>query len=200
MIFTGIGSRKTPEPYLYLMSFISVGLGDNVTLRSGAAKGADTAFENGSGKSEIYLPWKGFNDHQSELYLPNLPEYDTAIEIAKAIHPAWEKCSETAQKLHTRNVYQILGKNLDRPSDMVVCWTPDGANGYSLQTTQNTGGTATAINLAAKNNIPVFNILNAPERKNVIEVVGKKIIIDIVTELFDAIPDNVKHPLLLLLE
>jgi len=34
-------------------------------LRSGGAKGADEAFENGAGEKEIYLPWRGFRDNPS---------------------------------------------------------------------------------------------------------------------------------------
>lgn len=69
--------------------------------------------------------------------------------IASEVHPAWDKCNEWARGMHSRNCHQILGYDLKSPVDAVVCWTPNG----NVQ-----GGTATAIRIAMKNNIPVFNL------------------------------------------
>ena len=51
--------------------------------------------------------------------------------------------------MHSRNCHQILGYDLKSPVDCVITWTPNG----NIQ-----GGTATAIKLAIKHNIPVFNL------------------------------------------
>ena len=52
-------------------------------------------------------------------------------------------------------MHQILGRDLQSPVDFVVCYTPDGSlTGYGTDT----GGTATALRLAYRNNIPVINI------------------------------------------
>lgn len=69
--------------------------------------------------------------------------------IASEVHPAWDKCNEWARGMHSRNCHQILGYDLKSPVDAVVCWTPNG----NVQ-----GGTATAIRIAMKYNIPVFNL------------------------------------------
>lgn len=69
--------------------------------------------------------------------------------IASEVHPAWDKCNEWARGMHSRNCHQILGYDLKSPVDAVVCWTPNG----NVQ-----GGTATAICIAMKYNIPVFNL------------------------------------------
>ena len=69
--------------------------------------------------------------------------------IASEVHPAWDKCNEWSRGMHSRNCHQILGYDLKSPVDAVVCWTPKG----NVQ-----GGTATAIRIAMKNNIPVFNL------------------------------------------
>lgn len=69
--------------------------------------------------------------------------------IASEVHPAWDKCNEWARGMHSRNCHQILGYDLKSPVDAVVCWTPNGAV---------VGGTATAIRIAMKYNIPVFNL------------------------------------------
>lgn len=69
--------------------------------------------------------------------------------IASEVHPAWDKCNEWARGMHSRNCHQILGYDLKSPVDAVVCWTPKG----NVQ-----GGTATAMRIAMKYNIPVFNL------------------------------------------
>ena len=69
--------------------------------------------------------------------------------IASEVHPAWDRCNEWARGMHSRNCHQILGYDLQSPVDAVICWTPDG----KIQ-----GGTATAIRIAMKYNIPIFNL------------------------------------------
>ena len=69
--------------------------------------------------------------------------------IASEVHPAWDRCNEWARGMHSRNCHQILGYDLQSPVDAVICWTPDGAV---------VGGTATALKLSMKYDIPVFNL------------------------------------------
>lgn len=147
--YTGIGSRETPKDILSMFHHIGETLArDHYILRSGGASGADSSFESGCllgrGKSEIYLPWKWFNKSPSTLY--KIPE--AAFQLAKSIHPNWAQLKLTVRRLHARNCLQILGLTLDEPSRFVVCWTPRGAP---------VGGTRTAIVLAEKNGIPVYN-------------------------------------------
>jgi hypothetical protein len=148
--YSGVGSRQTPRPVLKLMKKIASLLADQgYVLRSGAAEGADQAFEMGcdsvSGKKEIYLPWRSFNGNISPFYRIT----QAALDMAADTHPAWDKCSQGAKKLHARNCYQIMGGDLKTPSEFVVCWTV-GA--------KPTGGTATVLKIAVVNNIPIYNI------------------------------------------
>lgn len=69
--------------------------------------------------------------------------------IASEVHPVWDRCNEWARGMHSRNCHQILGYDLQSPVDAVICWTPDGAV---------VGGTATALKLSMKYDIPVFNL------------------------------------------
>lgn len=69
-----------------------------------------------------------------------------AEELLEPSH--WANLGEY-ECFHARNCHQVLGANLDSPVDFVLCWTPGGAT---------TGGTATAIKLARKHNIPVINM------------------------------------------
>jgi len=150
--YTGVGSRATPAYVMEMMEEIAIECEKkDLILRSGGADGADTAFENGAGESkEIYIPWKGFNGSSSFRY-ESSPE---AEKIARTIHPKWGSLSYGGKALHTRNVHQVLGQNLNEPSDFLVCWTENA---------KDVGGTATAIKLARKNNIPIFNLGNLIE-------------------------------------
>ncbi len=83
--------------------------------------------------------------------------------IASEVHPAWDRCNEWARGMHSRNCHQILGYDLQSPVDAVICWTPDG----KIQ-----GGTSTAIRIALKYNIPVFN-LGTKDKESVLQSIEK---------------------------
>mgnify|MGYP000881575594 FL=1 len=147
--YAGIGSRETPTEILNLFESIGYYLAqNNFILRSGHAKGADQAFECGcdkaNGKKEIYLPWKGFEDSNSNLIV----QQGKAYEIAEKFHPYWHNLSEGAKKLQARNSHQILGKDLNTPCQFVVCWTKSG---------KGKGGTGQAIRIAKHYEIPIFD-------------------------------------------
>ena len=173
--YTGVGSRETPEDMQAFIRLLAYKLAnDGFHLRSGAAEGADKAFEAGwwnarmdcvkvcpfesyEMTAEIFIPWSGFNQHtknckSGNVYLPDGAIELEAEQIAAKIHPAWERCSPGAKKLHTRNVFQVLGKDLDAPSTMLICWAKQTKGGNIL------GGTATAWNLARSYNVPCFNL------------------------------------------
>lgn len=143
--YAGIGSRSTPQDVLDLMTQIAERLNrDHFILRSGGAKGADTAFEMGADVCEIFLA----RDATAE-----------SMAIAAQVHPAWERCNDYARKLHGRNAFQVLGRNLDSKVSFVICWTPGAAA---------VGGTATAIRIAERHGIPVFNLAD-PATRNRLE-------------------------------
>ena len=160
LVYAGVGSRQTPEDVLAVMkSFAQVMALRGWTLRSGAAKGADSAFESGSQLKEIFLPFKGFNGSDA----PHHELQPRCFEIASRVHPAWSSCTDFAKRAHARNVYQVFGVTLDCPVAMVVCWTPDG----SLDAMHHTGGTRTATVLAQQAKIPVFNLANTDHMEQV---------------------------------
>lgn len=148
--YSGVGSRETPLFVCQAMTDIAAMLrGDGYVLRSGHADGADMAFENGSGGiADIYLHKKGFNGSRSLLY--NVGE--DAIAMALSVHPAPKILSLPSKRnallLHARNCYQVLGDDLQTPSDFVLAWTQYG---------ELKGGTRTALVLAERNNIPSLN-------------------------------------------
>lgn len=156
--YTGVGSRTAPPDVRQAMQQLASWLAlCGFTLRSGGADGADTAFEVGAGvKAHIYLPWPGFNGRSAgRLSRPTADAY----QMASGVHPAYEHLSAGARALHARNCHQVLGDALNAPSDFLVCWTPDGCTGLSTRT-KATGGTATAIVLAERHGVPMFNLKN----------------------------------------
>lgn len=147
--YAGIGARNTPEDFKSLLFYAAKTLAKKgYTLRSGGADGADLAFEAGanaaSGRKEIYLPWKGFNNSDSTLIVKEGKAYD----IAEKFHPYWHNLKPAARKLQARNSHQVLGLDLQKPSDFVLCYTPGG---------KRTGGTGQALRLAEEKNIPIFD-------------------------------------------
>ena len=174
--YAGIGSRETPEEMIPVIFSIADDLGKRgYVLRSGAAAGADTFFEQAVDSkdhpSDIWVPWRGFGGKHSEVMLPVRKHFD----LASLIHPVWNKLKPSVQGLHARNVGQILGMDFDVDhvsacisktqtpcpqdswSEFVVCWTKDKAQSH-LEVTSRTGGTGTAIKLASNLGIPVFNL------------------------------------------
>lgn len=177
LIYTGIGSRSTPGETLELMTLAATQMAQRWTLRSGYADGADKAFSNGAfaggGDAEIYLPWRRFNNapsHAEDDRFIDMGMYEEsqhnilaeAAKIAAAHHPAWERCSETVRKLHTRNVFQVLGENLLKPSVMLICWTPGGSG---------SGGTGQALRIARSHGVPIFDLGDATKLEPMIEFI-----------------------------
>lgn len=158
LCYAGIGSRKTPQEVLLLMTRMAVALRERgFVLRSGGAEGADRAFEAGAGnQKEIFLPWRNAFGHSSPLAPPS----QEAMEMAEGVHPGWQWLKPGARKLMARNCHQILGEELNDPVRFVIAWTPDGCESHHTRS-RVTGGTGQAIALASLKDIPVFNLANA---------------------------------------
>ncbi len=164
--YTGIGSRATP----YKIEVIAYEIGkifkEKYILRSGGAPGMDTAFEKyvPSDRKEIFLPWRGFNGHKSQLYSQD----PVSMEIAKFHHPAWDYLNPAVKKLMSRNVHQILGQDLNTPSDFVMCWTQDGASSKD-EISRKTGGTGLALSVACEHSVPIYNLGNEETLNSILE-------------------------------
>lgn len=147
--YAGIGSRDCPKEIASLMVKVAAWLSRRgYILRSGKAPGSDEAFEKGcdmvNGEKEIFLPWTGFNNSESNLVVKD----KRAFDIAKKYHPYYDRLGQGAKKLQARNSHQILGKDLETPCDFVICYTEGG---------KEIGGTAQALRISKDYNIPVFN-------------------------------------------
>ena len=164
VFYAGIGARDTPEPVLKKMFKVAEILAKKgYVMRSGAADGADSAFEAGVDKvdsslKEIYLPFDGFeplsngNNRFADgktTFAENSPRHH---EIASAYHPAWHKLGKGARAMMARNASQMLGRDLKTPSSMIVCWTKNG---------EAVGGTGQSIRMAEDKGIQVVNLGDA---------------------------------------
>ena len=170
--YAGVGSRETPPEVLEVMRRVGEALAlQGWTLRSGAAQGADTAFEEGCdradppGKKEIYLPWRGFQDREPGHgnFLVQADIRPLAEIEAEWAHPSWRYLKRGAKGLHTRNVCQVLGVDLQSPAKFVLCWTPGGTG---------KGGTGLAIRLAGRHHIPVFDLAHEASMLRVTQAFG----------------------------
>lgn len=171
--YAGIGSRETPDSVLMDMRIMARVLGQRGwQLRTGGARGADQAFELGAltdakVQSEIHVPWNGYNNRS--LKEPGVicpldgSEIDAEIRVVtRSFHPAWEKCSEAARRLHMRNTTILLGANLRSYVHMVICWTSNG---------HNKGGTGQGMRIAQGAKIPIFNLYYADAQQKCSEFV-----------------------------
>lgn len=156
--YAGIGSRETPDHVLAIMRKCAARLCQiGFILRTGGAKGADSAFEDGCLKAsrQVFLPWRGFMGNSSPLY--DLSNFGEAHDLASTLHPAWGRLKASEMRLHARNMYQVLGYSLSLPARFVLCYSKDGAE-TEAEVTRQTGGTGQAIRLASRAGIPVFNM------------------------------------------
>jgi predicted NAD-dependent protein-ADP-ribosyltransferase YbiA (DUF1768 family)/O-acetyl-ADP-ribose deacetylase (regulator of RNase III) len=190
--YAGIGSRETPTEIQDVMTAAAAKLESRgFTLRSGFAGGADTAFELGTRKDdlrEIFAPWKGFGSNPDskhekkrwdqirrheemtgERFEPakaRLLEgamFRKAEQLAAPHHPKWEELPDGHRKLHSRNMGQVYGPNLDTPARFEMAYTVDG---------KASGGTGQAIRTAQASGIPVLNLHSRAIREAVMKELG----------------------------
>lgn len=164
-----IGSRALDElqyqedaQMFYDVAYNCARLG--IIMRSGAAIGADNIAEQAYAQAivdgvaqpyqvEIFIPWRNFAPYAPLKQLHVIPTDPAKIKQANdmvwATHPAAFRLSQGAMKLHSRNMNQVFGLDLETPIDACICWTKNG---------ECIGGTASAIKLCWSNDIPVFNL------------------------------------------
>jgi len=178
MMYAGIGSRETPKEVLELMTKAAAWLEDKgYTLRSGAAAGADTAFESGvKSKKQIF---KGFDKTgQKEVAIAHElhPDLQDAMDRTRAkkieeklkegatqeeAEKAGERSAWAIQNLMARNTNQIFGAKLDTPVDFVLFYAKEDPN----NPLRPKGGTGQAVEMARRKGIPTINMAEADWRK-----------------------------------
>ncbi len=167
-VYVGIGSRETPPAALESIEMLAKRLAQGGwTLRTGMSPGADQAFYRGAvaggGRVELYLPSRGFQaqarsrEEGPEVLVMSEPS-DAAHALADRFHPNWSTLSGEERSLRSRDVHQVLGRDLASPAELVLCWTRDGSvdgTGPSV------GGTGQALRIADHHGIAVLNLSRA---------------------------------------
>lgn len=175
--YTLIGSRETPKHVLDQLKEIATKL-DSLGwyVRSGGANGADSCCDHVKYK-EIYLPWNNFNGHKKNwktgyIVYSDLGRLKECDDYCKVHHQYWDNIKrESVKHLHRRNVHQILGVNLNIPSEIVVCYAkPDDKRGKGMVQ----GGTGTAVSLAKSEGIEVCNLYFKDNYERLINWINKQ--------------------------
>lgn len=108
------------------------------------------------GDKEIYIAWNGFNNRRhgvdGAINVTDPDVLERAAVMASQVHGGWRNLTRGGKALHTRNVFQVLGQDLDRPSDICLYWAHNQPNGEVK------GGTRTAVVLSQQHNVPTYNL------------------------------------------
>lgn len=170
LIITGIGGRQaTSQDFIKVRCLASTfkNLGIPITFRSGGAVGIDTYFdklftETGSTR-EVLLPKPYFNSlrEREESGYINSSRYFSkgSLKLLVDHHPNFKNIkTDLSIQLLERGGFQVLGKTLDTPSDIVFCVRSGTKVDEKGLVYDCDGGTGQAVRIAYANNIPVVNL------------------------------------------
>lgn len=166
---TVVGSRETPElAYRLQVEFTQICVNLGFIIRTGDARlGGDKAARAGSvhGERVIYTPVE--RNRPYHVAGPSLPTWSDALDIAASIHPVWHRLSTYVRALHARNVFQVLGCDIQTPSDFMIFWAP------IVNERQVKGGTNTAFQVALDWGVPCFNLADRNQVANLKTMLAK---------------------------
>jgi hypothetical protein len=153
----GIGTRDLPPEEVLVCEKVGQFCAEQgIRVSSGNATGADQAFGRGVNSVDptmldVALPWPSYN--REAIVVGNVIRSEPPVEyfeMAAANHQAWDRCSDGAKLLHTRNV-MILMPEPDEKVDLVLA-LPNTTKGWG-------GGTGFGMKLASHVlDIEVLNI------------------------------------------
>lgn len=168
--YAGVGSRETPVEIGRKMSVFAKRLAAiDYTMVSGGARkpkhaigdcvSADHVFEYAvaevGGKMIIYRAYanKFVPCGKAIIRVPDDRLFEVAINYIRTnkIIPWWDKLTSWAKLLHARNYYQIVQEN-GHKVDFVIAYSALDDKG------EPTGGTRTAIKIAERMGIKVYNL------------------------------------------
>lgn len=114
--------------------------------------------------TEVFIPWRNFNDIESKHYYNTL----TAKHIASSnFGMGWEKIPDGVKAMLARDVRMVFGDKNNSPSLCVITWSQDGANKVS-EVNKETGRASFIIKMASSFGFPVLN-LGKNNAENVLE-------------------------------
>lgn len=163
-----VGSRKLTKQDRTRISVIGNLLRAlQINGASGNAEGSDIEWDKYI-FVQHFLPWDGHQstpEHPKKYNGANGFQYlsleyapvarrDRAAQIASDHHPCWDRLKRGGRAMHTRNVFQALGINLDKSTfaDLTI-YTAEESKARVVK-----GGTRTAVEISRSNGIPTFNL------------------------------------------
>ncbi len=170
-IVTMVGSRKVEPHQRDVMLELGKGFCEQgCEYRSGLAGGNDLASYIGYKHGENYDPalvsnyvvkHRFFHDEYAKGTTKALSDFtpkliETARKLAEEARGSWHGLDDWGIDLHTRNAFQVLGDDLESPSDLIVLGSEP--IGKSEDYSKVKGGTNTAFRIAKKFNIPHLNV------------------------------------------
>ena len=158
------------------------------TLRSGAAEGSDTAFQEGVCKvdpklTQIWLPKPNFNKKKVQHKYPkcnyhnineDMIDYAGNRYLSLCIIPYWDNLEEDIKRFHGRNYYQVFGvqsvvKGFPSDPDTRVCiYAAPEKNGVVE------GGTRSAVYLSRYLGVPTYNVLIPKQKEELLSKLKMK--------------------------
>ena len=164
MSVTLVGSRVVPNHIESIAFRIGQKLAESgERMRSGGAHGMDHTWElayRSVGKKRlmnIILPTELFNGKFSNKdYYTFIGDYDDTLlkkadSIIQEVHEYYDDLNGFSYWAHIRNVFQVLGEDLESPSTETFLYAP--INGCSVK-----GGTRSAFEISKLYGIPTHNL------------------------------------------
>jgi hypothetical protein len=175
MYCAGIGSRKVEDRYWSAMAHLGYVLAEHgIVVRQGKAEGSDQAFlyglhlyhkQTGKGKDlgQSILPWANWSPHIDstwDIYVTDDEMIRRAAVLAAKVHPVWHKLTHDHKMFHIRNMFQVFGPELcaEDMSEFILFCAPE-IDGIVQ------GGTASAVHMARRVNIPTINLRTSTPKK-----------------------------------
>lgn len=124
--------------------------------------------ENNKDAIETFLPWRKFNEGVENAILtqPN----EIGYRIAAGLHKLFPELKNGLRAILSNNVHICLGENGNQPLSMLIIYNECGTEVITKNTDfKKLGNLVFFLQLAAKANIPVFNVKNPDSRKRLME-------------------------------
>jgi hypothetical protein len=146
--------NKTPEDVIARVATVIKKLEkQGYTLRTSINSPILKGLEAQVTRKEIYLPWKDFENHTSELCW-STPRSDA---IAQQAQPAYNSLNKGVKKILSMNARVICGNKMVSPCLFLLTWSLDGAeNEGNVRST--TGFMGHPITIASRLGVPVINL------------------------------------------